>query len=280
MCQPFQQGGLLTGVPHEELFQYEMPFIKGLSVKMNYAIQSSSSSTEQDMMPVTLSRNGQGNKADSHLYDSAVWDAPVVNKANSRVTYGNSTGTTEQINFFVNYDRSFGDHNISAVFSGEREKNTYDYRYQIYDNPVLGAYNGTSVSAGTLNAGNSYTSRLVGGTLSYLGRISYNFRSKYMLQLLFRSDASSVFAPEHYWGFFPSVSAGWVMSDEDWFRNSVPWVNFLKIRASIGKLGNNNVKPWKWMQLYKIEPSAGSAFGISFTSGAAVASTGRPKYVT
>jgi TonB-linked SusC/RagA family outer membrane protein len=243
--------------------QYEMPFIKGLSVKMNYAIQSTSGTTEQDLMPVTLSRNGQGNKANRHLYDSAVWDNPVVNRSNTRVTYGNSTGTTEQINFFLNYDRSFGDHNISAVVSGERGKNTYDYRYQIYDNPVLGAYNGTSVSAGTLNTGNSYTSRSENGTLSYLGRISYNFRSKYMLQLLFRSDASSVFAPEHYWGFFPSVSAGWVMSDEDWFRSSVPWVDFLKLRASVGKLGNNNVKPWKWMQLYKAETGTGMGFGNS-----------------
>lgn len=240
---------------------YEIPFIKGLSVKVNYSIQSNSSNTEQDMMPLTLLRNGQGNKADRHLYDSAVWDKPVVNKSNSRVTYDNTTGTIEQMNFFVDYDHSFGDHNISAVFSGEREKNTYDDRYQIYDQPLIGGYNGTSVSAGTLNPSNTFTSRFETGTLSYLGRVSYNYKSRYLFQFLFRADANSKFAPANYWGFFPTVSAGWVLSDEDWFKDNVPFVNFLKIRGSIGRTGNDNVKPWKWLQLYSAAPDKGMGFG-------------------
>jgi TonB-linked SusC/RagA family outer membrane protein len=241
--------------------KYELPFIKGLSVQMNYALQHTSSNTEQVMIPVTLSRNGQGHKAERHLYDSAVWDAPLVNKSNSRVTYDNTTGSTEQINFFVNYDRTFGDHSINAIFSGERAKNEYEDRYQIYDQPLIGGYNGTSVSAGTLNAGNTFTSRKESGNLSYLGRISYNYKSKYLLQILFRSDASSVFAPENYWGFFPSASAGWVISDENFFRDNISWVNFLKIRGSYGLTGNNNVNPWKWIQLYKAEADKGLAFG-------------------
>lgn len=251
--------------------QYELPFIKGLSVKMNYAIQSTAGNTEQVMMPVTLSLATNTNTTDHHLYDSTTkWNGPAVNKANSRVTYDNSTGSTEQINFFVNYDRTFGDHSISAVFSGERAKNDYEDRYQIYDNPLVGGYNGSSSSAGTLNSSNTFTSRIVSGTLSYLGRVSYNYKSRYMLQFLFRSDANSKFAPENYWGFFPTVSAGWVMSDEDWFRDNVNFVNFLKLRGSIGKTGNDNVKPWRWLQLYKAEADKGSAFGSnggSLTTG-------------
>lgn len=240
---------------------YEVPWIQGLSFKFNYAVQSNSNNTEQDMMPQTLSSNKGGATAGQHLYDSANWNAPAVNKSNSRVTYDNTTGTTEQINFFVNYDRNFGNHSISAVFSGEREKNTYDDRYQIYDNPLIGGYNGTSVSAGTLNTSNSFTSRYETGTLSYLGRVSYNFKSKYLLQFLFRADANSKFAPANYWGFFPTVSAGWVLSDENWFKDNVPFVNFFKIRGSVGRTGNDNVKPWKWLQLYSAATDKGMTFG-------------------
>lgn len=243
--------------------QYEVPFIKGLSAKVNYAIQSSSSKNEQDLLPQTLSLATNNADVDHHLYDSAKWSAPTLNKASSRVTYDNTTGTSEQINFFVNYDRSFGDHNISAVFSGERVQNTFEDRFQIYDNPVPGVYNGASNTAGTLNATNSYSKRMESGSLSYLGRVSYNYKSKYLAQFVFRQDASSRFAPENYWGFFPSISVGWVLSDENWFKDNVPFVNFLKLRASVGKTGNDNVAPWKWMQLYKIEPSAGSAFGTN-----------------
>lgn len=250
--------------------QYELPFIKGLSAKVNYAIASTSNNTEQIMMPVILSRANNTNTAEHHLYDSAKWDNPVTNKSNSRVTYDNTTSTSEQINFFVNYDRSFGAHNIAAIFSGERVKNGWEDRYQIYDNPIPGAYNGTSISAGTLNTSNSITYRQESGSISYLGRLSYNYKSKYLAQFLFRSDASSNFAPENYWGFFPSVSLGWVVSDENWFKDNIRGINYLKFRGSFGETGNNNVKAWKWMQLYKAETDKGMGFGTSggaYTTG-------------
>lgn len=246
---------------------YEVPFIKGLSVKGSYGVNYTSGVNEQLLLPVTLYRNGQGNKADHHLYDEAVWDGPVTNKSQSRVTYENTTGKSEQLNFIVNYEHRFGNHGISAVYSGERAKNEYDFRYQIYDSPLPGVYNGTSVSAGTLNGGNTYTSRIESGTLSYLGRVSYDYKSKYLAQFIFRSDASSRFAPENYWGRFPGGSVGWVISEEPWFRDRLPWINSLKFRASLGITGNDNVKAWKWMQLYKLETDKGMGFGSSLTSG-------------
>ncbi|MET0394235.1 MAG: SusC/RagA family TonB-linked outer membrane protein [Chitinophagaceae bacterium] len=242
---------------------YEVPFIRGLIVKGTYAINYTSSVNEQALLPVTLSRNGQGNKAERHLYDSAVWDAPVLNRSQSRVTYDNTTGKTEQINFVANYEHRFGDHGISAVFSGERSKSESDIRYQIYENPLPGVYNGASGSAGTLSPGNSYTSRLESGILSYLGRVSYDYKGKYLAQFIFRSDASSRFAPENYWGRFPGGSVGWVVSEESWFKERINWIDNLKIRASLAVTGNDNVKAWKWMQLYKLETDKGMLFGGS-----------------
>ena len=243
--------------------QYDMPFIKGLSFKGNYALTSTAGNTEQVMMPLTLFQAQNINTANNHLYTSTTtWNGPIINKSNSRVTYDNTTSALEQINFFANYDRTFGDHNISAVFSAERSKVTNEDRYQIYDNPIPGVYNGTSVSAGTLNTSNTITYRQIGGTQSYLGRVNYSFKNRYLASFLFRSDASSKFAPENYWGFFPSMSLGWIISDESFFKNII-WINYLKLRASLGRTGNDNVKAWKWLQLYQLALDKGMAFGTS-----------------
>jgi len=246
--------------------QYDVPFIGGLSAKVNYSIGSTSSNTEQVQMPLILSQGtNMGNTVNNHLYGSPTitWTHGNVNRSNSRVTYDNTTGTLEQVNFFVNYDRNFGNHSVSAMVSGERSKVGSEDRYQIYENPIPGVYNGTSVSAGTLNTSNSITYRSEAGTISYLGRVNYSFKNKYFAQFVFRTDASSKFAPENYWGFFPGVSAGWVISDEPFFKKRIKAINYLKLRGSLAKTGNDNVKAWKWMQLYTLALDKGMAFGTA-----------------
>jgi hypothetical protein len=218
--------------------QYDVPFLKGLSFKFNYGIIQASGNTEQVQMPLLLARARNINTADNHLYSNTTqWDDPVLNRANSRVTYDNTTSKNEQLNFFANYNQKFGDHDIGAMFSVEKTTAGWEDRYQIYDNPTRGVYNGTSISAGTLNTSNSITYRTESGTLSYLGRVNYSYKSRYLLQFVFRTDASTKFAPENYWGFFPGVSAGWVVSDENWFTEHVAWMNYLKVRASVGITG-------------------------------------------
>ncbi|WP_114792798.1 SusC/RagA family TonB-linked outer membrane protein [Niabella yanshanensis] len=251
--------------------QYDLPFIKGLSFKLNYGISQASVKTEQNQFPITLVRDSLGNKAGQHLYnESTVWSAPLVNRSGARVSYLGTTSKNEQSNFFINYDRKFGDHNISAMASVERATTELEDRRMLYDNPNADIYNGTSVSAGSLNTGNSITYRYQGGTLSYLGRLNYNYKGKYLFQFVYRTDASTNFAPENYWGQFPGVSAGWVMSDEKFFKNNISWVNFLKIRASLANTGNNNVNPWKWLQLYTAATDKGFGFGSNggiYTTG-------------
>lgn len=243
--------------------QYDLPFVKGLSLKASYALTNTSGNTEQVMMPLTLIQAQNLNTANNHLYTGTTTWNQYLNKSNSRVTYDNTTSALEQINFFATYDRIFGDHNVSAVVSGEQSKVTNEDRYQIYDNPIPGVYNGTSVSAGTLNTSNTITYRQIGGTQSFLGRVNYSYKNRYLASFLFRTDASSKFAPENYWGFFPSMSLGWIVSDENFFRKNVSWVNYLKIRASLGRTGNDNVKAWKWLQLYQLALDKGMAFGTS-----------------
>lgn len=76
---------------------------------------------------------------------------------------------------------------------------------------------------------------------SLFGRVNYNYKGKYLLEGNLRYDGTSKVSPDYRWGVFPSVSAGWLVSDEDFFRNRFNWINNFKLRASYGKLGNQDI---------------------------------------
>ncbi len=243
--------------------EYNIPFVKGLSVKGTYARSHSSSNTEQVQMPYTLALATNTNAAGTHLYtDQTVWSVKENNK-NSRVVYSDVIGKSEQMNFYVNYDGVFGLHNISAMASVERSETNVQNKTIFYNNPIPGGYIGGSSSAGTLDPAFTEVKRSETGTLSYLGRASYNYAGKYLAQVLFRADASTKFAPENYWGFFPTLSLGWSISEESWFKDNIKWIDFLKVRASVGKTGKDNIKAWKWLQLYNYASDKGLGFGTS-----------------
>ncbi len=77
-----------------------------------------------------------------------------------------------------------------------------------------------------------------------------------MLEASFRYDGSVIFAPENRWGFFPSVSAGWVVSEESFFHRKFGFINYLKLRGSAGLLGNDAVGNFQWLQAYNIVTGA------------------------
>jgi TonB-linked SusC/RagA family outer membrane protein len=81
---------------------------------------------------------------------------------------------------------------------------------------------------------------------SYFGRLQYNFNEKYVLNATFRADGSSKFAPGNRWGYFPSVSAGWIATRED-FIQKITWLNFFKLRASWGRVGNQNIAGYQFL---------------------------------
>ncbi|HYF70754.1 MAG TPA: TonB-dependent receptor [Ohtaekwangia sp.] len=103
--------------------------------------------------------------------------------------------------------------------------------------------------------GNIVITRTVGGgpenqsrRLSYFGRVSYNYDEKYLFNATIRRDGSSNFAPGHQWGVFPSFSAGWIVTYEDFMESSSisNWLNFFKLRASWGQVGNQNIDPYQF----------------------------------
>ena len=109
-------------------------------------------------------------------------------------------------------------------------------------------------------------------SMSYFGRLNYDFAEKYMFSAIIRADGNSKFAPGQRWGYFPSFSAGWVVSNEKFMEKTSSWLSFLKIRAGWGQNGNAaTVDNFQWMGAFKYGPLGNYSFGNAkdtYTSGA------------
>lgn len=109
--------------------------------------------------------------------------------------------------------------------------------------------------------------------MSYFGRVNYNFDEKYMLSAIIRADGNSKFAPGQRWGYFPSVSAGWVISNEKFMAKTVSWLDFLKLRAGWGQNGNaQTINNFQWQGAFAFDTSSYYTFNGNpdqYVSGAA-----------
>ncbi|SJZ88300.1 SusC/RagA family TonB-linked outer membrane protein [Sediminibacterium ginsengisoli] len=123
-----------------------------------------------------------------------------------------------------------------------------------------------------IDKANSYNTKNQIGLLSYLGRISYSYANKYLVSASYRSDGSSYFAPGKKWGSFPSLSLGWVASEEK-FLQDVEWISRLKLRGSYGATGNNRITDFAFVDLlYAANYPFGTGTG-TVTSGQAPSTT-------
>ena len=155
--------------------------------------------------------------------------------------------------FLANYTKGFSNHNLNLLAGYE-----FFYYYNedfmaSRDQYLLSGY--PYLNLGPLefrdNAGSAYENAY----RSYFGRAMYNYDNKYFIQANIRYDGSSRFAKEFRWGVFPSVSAGWTVSEES-FMKDISWLNFLKLRASYGTLGNERIGNYPYQSLIQFSNSA------------------------
>ena len=97
-------------------------------------------------------------------------------------------------------------------------------------------------------------------TASFFGQVSYNYMHKYLVSATFRADGSTKFAPGNQWGYFPSVSGAWVLSEEPFMKN-IDWITQLKLRAAVGLAGNNNINDDMWRLLSSVSSTGGPGLG-------------------
>ena len=106
-----------------------------------------------------------------------------------------------------------------------------------------------------------------GSKMSYFGRLNYDFKETYMLSAIIRADGSSKFAKDNQWGYFPSFSAGWVVSNEAFMENTSSWLSFLKLRAGWGQNGNDNIPNSNWRAGYEFGDYGLYTFGSDKNGG-------------
>lgn len=258
--------------------------LNGLKFKVTYSKSISTTKNNQLGTNITvykMIKRGGIAESSGHLYTGDDVDLSLSNFEAITIANGNSLSRTMsrsdryQLNFIATYARKIGLHDISGLFTIEKAETQVEDLQGVVLDP-LSFTDGQSKSANGLQS--TTFGRLESGLLSYVGRVNYSYADRYLAEFLIRTDASTKFAPENYWGVFPSMSLGWVMSEESWFKNGVKWIDFLKVRGSFGILGQDNIKPWGWLQLYNRDPNKGAIFGTSPSTnlGAGMSSTDAP----
>ena len=158
-----------------------------------------------------------------------------VSTANSKYEYSNGITDYNALNFYANYNNSWGKHDVTVMGGFNQESSDYRYAEMSRMNMINEDLPSISQSTGDYFAKDKFERYTVRG-LFY--RINYSFAGKYLLETNGRYDGSSKYAKHDRWAFFPSASVGWRISEEKFFKSLSKVVDNLKIRASIGALGN------------------------------------------
>jgi TonB-linked SusC/RagA family outer membrane protein len=221
--------------------QIDVPGVKGLNVIFNAAFDESFRPIKRFRTPWYL-----------YTWDNVSLDAngiPVLEKSRRGLSapelqeeFEKTSGQTA--NAYINYSKDFGQHAF-AFMAGTEKQTLKGSHFSAFRN----AFISTSVDelfGGTPNlstAANNDKTKLYNRTrLNYFGRINYGFSEKYLLEMVWRYDASYIFPEDARWGFFPGFSAGWVLSEET-FMQGITAVDRLKLRGSWGQLGNDRMDP-------------------------------------
>ena len=151
--------------------------------------------------------------------------------------------------FTLNYENSWGEHDLKAIFVAESTTFERDYLMASRTDPLSweAPYLNYSSEAERDNA----EIFLESARSSYVGRVNYDYKQKYLFEATMRADATARYAAVGRWGYFPSVSFGWRISQEDFMKNSTDWNN-LKLRASYGLMGNDAVSNFDFLTGYNI----------------------------
>lgn len=220
-----------------------IPWIKGLSLTGNLAIDKNLQQRKLFQKPWYLyTFNG---------FDAN--DEPILVKGKRGFSeprlsqqYSNTGRTT--VNGLINYETSIDKNNIKVLLGAERIKGDW-MSFRAFRRYF------TSTAIDQLFAGgdllkDNWGSATQEARQNYFGRLNYSYAGKYLAEFVFRYDGSYIFPEAKRFGFFPGVSLGYRISEEDFWKNSVSFINDLKIRASWGRTGNDRIAPYQYMTTY------------------------------
>ncbi len=227
----------------------DIPWIKGLSVSANASVDKNILNDKLWCTPWTL----------------YTWDGLSYDENGEPELVGGSRGYSEprltqtmedeqqiMLNVLVNYEHTIADkHNIGILVGSERitgnEMTFWAYRRYYISDEVQELYVGGEDEKD--NSGSSDES----ARLNYFGRVNYNFSQKYMAEFVWRYDGSYIFPTDSRFGFFPGFSLGWRISEEKFWKNNIPYINYFKIRGAWGQTGNDRVGGYQYLSSYEFD---------------------------
>ncbi|MDL2303015.1 TonB-dependent receptor [Dysgonomonas sp. OttesenSCG-928-D17] len=255
---------------------YDVPFITGLSAKGLFSYDT----TVDDNTEYTKEYN-------EYNYDEATDTYSAVPKnVPSRLNRRYNTSYTRLWQVSLNYNRMFANtHNVSGLLLWEESYNQSDNIWAQRDLEIPIPYLFAGNSANQIGNGDGISEYASNGLV---GKFNYDYKGKYLAEFSFRYDGSSKFPKDSRWGFFPSASVGWRLSEEEFIKKAIPFADNLKIRASYGKMGDDSAAKYQFLSGYNYPNTDGNTqdnyprgyvFGGEFINGLGFRSVANP-YIT
>ncbi|MBL7742188.1 MAG: SusC/RagA family TonB-linked outer membrane protein [Chitinophagaceae bacterium] len=252
--------------------EYKPTFVKGLTAKIQFGKLNRNSTSKQyypSYRVANFVRNGNNGLLYSDSINATTPWTTITN--NNQISEGTTTSSSYQLIGTLSYARKIGQHEFSALVGmdqGESEsRNIFLSKFQqlVAGVDEFWAFSNDPTSIASITDAIRNPQGIQFAKRSYVSRADYSFRGKYFFEFIGRADASSNFAPDNRWGFFPTVGLGWRISDEDFFRNNIHFVNNLKIRANYGMVGEDRVTNKTYVS--RFTQTTGYLFGNVFTNG-------------
>ena len=236
------------GNPYGTMMMNRFNQSKNTSVDANIYVQIEPIKNLKFKTVFGLSYGGSNYRSFTPIYKFT----PQSGNGITKVNQSNGNGTSLVWTNTLTYDFDIKDHHISALLGSETTK---------YDGESTGSY-GVNLTAGfddwehayVENTEKGHADRKVSGGpydatrgQSFFARLGWSWKDRYMVNATMRADGSSKFAKGHRWGYFPSVSAGWTLTEEDFLKPAASWLDFLKLRLSWGQVGNANINCYQYL---------------------------------
>ncbi len=240
-----------TFINSKMAFDLKMPWILHGMYLSGYAAFDSHFRSEKKLMDMW----------DAYRYNPATKDYDNIRSTtgdgNINLTQQFDDGHTTTLHLKLGYEKRFAEHSINAFIAYEQSKTKGDwfsaYRRDFLSDAV------DYMFAGSDNLKDNNGSGSISARQNFFGRLSYGYKDRYLAEFTLRRDGSQNFSSDSRWGWFPGLSVGWRISEEKFFKDNIPQVDELKLKASWGKLGNDRVDPFQYVSTYDM--SDGAAFG-------------------
>ena len=242
---------------------YDVPFVKGLSLTTSYTRREKHMYSKQYQVPYELYNFALKENREFIISNELDYANPVDEIENGdRIDEGYDFSQDYLFNIRADYKKSLGQHEISGLVAYEQgEGSGYGFNARTYGVflkgiPTQDAFQGLSETEGDLNES---------GKKSYIGRLNYTYGGRYLLEATGRLDWGTELHPDERREFFPSIALGWIASEESFFRNNIRFIDFFKVRLSLGKTGGTSLTNYEY--LVQFQPSSDYLFGSTPVPG-------------